>query len=168
MIHLSVSWIGRSSESAFHRSHHDGLVPNHVDRRRSTDRPRRARLTPRHARSAQVAGPVAAPPRRSDDNGSGQRPIPAEQGCAGVGGGVVDHPFVPAELLAEPEPDRTPVAVPQAEERVQQVPPQLRHLQGGHRGHLGPTRHHLRRHVDPLIPSNSRSSTMSHSWPRKV
>ena len=51
---------------------------------------------------------------RADHAGAGQRPLSAERRGSGVGGAVGDHSVVSAVVLAEPEPDRAAVEVPQA------------------------------------------------------
>ena len=48
---------------------------------------------------------------RAGYDGVGQRPVSAERRGAGLGGGIGDRVVVPAVVLAEPESDRTLVAV---------------------------------------------------------
>ena len=62
----------------------------------------------------------------------------------GLAGGVGDRAAVPAELLAEPEPDRAAVAVHQAEGGVRPIPPDVRRLPGRHPGRLRPPADHAR------------------------
>ena len=73
---------------------------------------------------------------RADHPGAGQRPLSTKRRGAGVGDPVGDHAAVPAVILAQPEPDRTPMEVHQTSRPLRPLPSDLRRVSSRHqRGH---------------------------------